>query len=561
MFSCSIKNYLPSNKIGYKQSQQLCRSFAILPVNFKRLKKFTNIGFSILSGILLYAAWPVSPFTALIFISWIPLLFVARETPKRIHFFWYTFVTTVTWNALTTWWIWNSTDAGAIAAILANSLLMTLPWIGYHIFKKRYGEKAGNVSLVVFWMMFEYLHLNWQLSWPWLTLGNVFAMHPAWVRWYSYTGVAGGTLWVMLINVLLFELIVNIRLKQVKMQLIIVNLLLVVVPLTLSYYLGSVLPKFSKKPTTNVVIVQPNIDPYNEKFDMNDLASQLQKLIGLSEREIDSNTRLVVWPETALPEGFLQGEMQEIPIYKPVFDLIKKYPQITLETGAVTFKNYGAKKATPTAQYDKVNREYYDVFNSAVALKYGSPITYYNKNKLVPGVETLPDFLLWMGPIFEKFGGTAGGFGRSKTSAVFSENGNPYITAPIICYESIYGEYVSSYVKKGANLLTVITNDGWWGNTPGYHQHFEYARLRAIETHRWVARSANTGISGFIDSDGTIKGTLPWNVAGSLKESIPATTGDTFYARFGDWLFKMAAVAGFLLILIHWYVKVKRKRR
>ncbi|MDE3213463.1 MAG: apolipoprotein N-acyltransferase, partial [Bacteroidota bacterium] len=120
---------------------------------------------------------------------------------------------------------------------------------------------------------------------------------------------------------------------------------------------------------------------------------------------------------------------------------------------------------------------------------------------------------------------------------------------------------VSSYVKKGANLLTVITNDGWWGNTPGYHQHFEYARLRAIETHRWVARSANTGISGFIDSDGTIKGTLPWNVAGSMKASIPPTYGDTFYTRFGDWLFKMAAVAGFFLILIHWYVKVKRKSR
>jgi apolipoprotein N-acyltransferase len=502
----------------------------------------------------------VSNFTLLIFVAWIPLLYVARLTKKRIHFFLYSLLTTISWNAFTTWWIWNSTDVGAVAAILANSLLMTLPWWGYHIFKKRYGANTGYVSLVVFWMMFEYLHLNWQLSWPWLTLGNVFALHPPWVQWYSWTGVDGGTLWILLVNIFLFELIVKIRRKQLEVVRVLVTSLVIALPLIVSYFIQINLPAETPDPHgANVVIVQPNVDPYNEKFDAADVSNQLDTLITLSEQKIDSNTRLVLWPETALSAGVLQNELEEIPVYRPVFDFVKRHPQIMLETGVETFKTYGAVKATKTAQYDENNHLYYDAFNSAVAIKYGAPLQFYNKNKLVPGVETLPDFLLWMAPVFEKFGGTAGGFGRSKESAVFSENANPYITAPIICYESIYGGYITAYVRKGANLLTIMTNDGWWGNTPGYRQHFEYARLRAIETRRWVARSANTGISGVIDCNGDVIKTLPWDEAASIKAAIPAATGDTFYGRFGDWLFKIATFFGMLLIVYHVYVKVKKK--
>ncbi|MFZ8281203.1 nitrilase-related carbon-nitrogen hydrolase, partial [Staphylococcus aureus] len=79
-----------------------------------------------------------------------------------------------------------------------------------------------------------------------------------------------------------------------------------------------------------------------------------------------------------------------------------------------------------------------------------------------------------------------------------------YIAAPIICYESIYGEYIRTYVQKKATLLSIITNDGWWGNTPGYQQHLAYAKLRAIENNRWVVRSANTGVSAIINNKGNL---------------------------------------------------------
>ena len=164
-----------------------------------------------------------------------------------------------------------------------------------------------------------------------------------------------------------------------------------------------------------------------------------------------------------------------------------------------------------------------------------------------------------MGSIFEKFGGTAGGYGRSKESVVFSEKNNPYITAPIICYESIYGEYVASYVKKGANLLTIMTNDGWWGNTPGHKQHLEYARLRAIETRKWIVRSANTGISAVINAKGEIVQTQPWDKAACIKANVPVETGETFYVTYGDFLSKIAVAFAVLLIVWNVYLLIKNK--
>ena len=164
-----------------------------------------------------------------------------------------------------------------------------------------------------------------------------------------------------------------------------------------------------------------------------------------------------------------------------------------------------------------------------------------------------------MSPLFEHFGGTTGGYGRDSAAKAFHVSTNPYITAPIICYESIYGEYVTEYVKRGANILTIVTNDGWWGNTPGHKQHLQYARLRAIETRRYVARSANTGISAVIDERGNILSTQPWDKAACIKYNIPVLTGETFYVRFGDYLFKAAALIAALLLAWNLFLYGKNK--
>jgi len=118
-----------------------------------------------------------------------------------------------------------------------------------------------------------------------------------------------------------------------------------------------------------------------------------------------------------------------------------------------------------------------------------------------------------------------------------------------ICYESVYGEYCTGYVKAGAEALTVITNDAWWGNTPGYQQHLRYASLRAIETRRDIARCANTGISAIINQRGDILSESTWWQKQVLKGTINLNTKETVFVREGDVIGKLCTFLFLLLTL------------
>jgi apolipoprotein N-acyltransferase len=502
----------------------------------------------------LYMAWPASSLMPLIFIAWIPLLMVADRDMTASRFFGWTFFTTLIWNTGTTWWMWNSTDVGTIAAIMFNSMLMTFPWWGYYHLKKK-GKHIGYLSLISFWMCFEYIHHNWQLSWPWLSLGNVFAMYPDMIQWYEFTGVQGGTLWVLIANIFLFETTLSFQQKMNAKKNVIISICILISPVLLSILIK---PKSSDVVTEqNLVIIQPNVDPYG-KFNAGSTSEQINSLLQLTEQNIDSNTALVLWPETAMSAAEWQDNVVYNTNYQPVFEFSKRHPSINLVSGIETYKNYGYEKQTATARITG-SGTYYDAFNAAVHINNGLPIAFYNKSKLVPGVESLPTFLNFMAPVFEQFGGTTGGYGRSESATAFNTPQNPYSSAPIICYESVYGEYVGEYVKQGANILTIMTNDGWWGNTPGHRQHLHYAKLRAIETRKWVARSANTGISAVIDPLGEIKTSQPWNSKTAIKYAVPAVSGETFYVRWGDYLYKIASAISLSLILWKFADRFRKK--
>lgn len=308
------------------------------------------------------------------------------------------------------------------------------------------------------------------------------------------------------------------------------------------------------------MVVQPNVDPYKEKFS-GSIDEQVQKLIHLSEQMIDEQTALVVWPETAIPAQVWEDQIKENFFYNPVWGFLKRHPKISLVTGIDSYKNYGTNKknATATSRMDKGTGEYYDAFNTAALFKPDTSIELYHKAKLVPGVESLPSFLNFMGKWFESFGGISGTLGRDQERKVFSDLGNHYKAAPIICYESIYSEYITGYIRKGANLLTIITNDGWWGNTAGYRQHMNYARMRSIETRKWVARSANTGISCFIDPLGNIHEAQPWNKPSSIKMTIPVDGRITFFVKHGDILSRAMVAVSILLLALNFILWIRNK--
>lgn len=118
-----------------------------------------------------------------------------------------------------------------------------------------------------------------------------------------------------------------------------------------------------------------------------------------------------------------------------------------------------------------------------------------------------------------------------------------------VCYESVYGEYYTDYIRKGAKAMTIITNDAWWGDTPGYHQHLNYASLRAIETRRAIARCANTGISAIITPYGTAIHQTPWAEEATIKAQIPLSDEITFYVKYGDITGRVCTFIFWMLLL------------
>jgi apolipoprotein N-acyltransferase len=183
----------------------------------------------------------------------------------------------------------------------------------------------------------------------------------------------------------------------------------------------------------------------------------------------------------------------------------------------------------------------------------------------VPGAEEIPfgNALSFLKPAFEHLGGAVGSYGSQPEPSVFYSQGG--IGAdPVICYESIWGEYVATSVHMGAQFIAIITNDGWWENTSGKDQHLDYAKLRAIETRRWVCRSANTGISAFINERGDIVQRTGWWTRTALKQDINLNQDMTFYVLYGDYIPRIGcflAIIGMIWILVSRVRLVRRRNK
>lgn len=522
---------------------------------------FHPLVLSLLSSFLLYLAWPVKPTGIFLFVALFPLLVLwdklnEKEVKKPgLKLFGYTYLTFLLWNAATTWWIWYASPGGALGAIFANSALMTLPWVLAHYVRRNTTQQTGFIALITFWLLFEWFHFRWDLTWTWLTLGNGFATLHQWVQWYEYTGVLGGTLWIWLVNI---QVYLTLKHASSISKLILAGL--IVVPISFSYLLYFT---YEEKGTPiQVALVQPNIDPYSEKFadspSFIGYKAQLQRFKELSLLASDSTTDVVLWPETALSEGYWE---ESLPSYEVIKDLMQfsKKENLPVITGATTFAKYGKQKKSSTARF-RDNIGYYDVFNTAIFTKPdGKAIQLYHKSKLTPGVERLP-FPEVLGPLTEfaiDLGGSSGSLGIQEDRTVFYIQDSIGI-APVICYESIFGDFVGDYVMNGAHIIGIITNDGWWRDTPGHKQHAAYAKLRAIEHRRAVARSANTGKSCFINQRGDLRLGTDWWVQTSLQDTVLANKETTLYSTFGDYIGRLALFIGPFLLLSVW---VKNRSR
>jgi len=492
-------------------------------------------------------------------VSWVFFLrLLDRDNPVRGRFLW-AYAVLVLWNAGVTWWIWNATPGGAVMAILANAALMCMVLYVFYFFSKNFSASFSLYTLIPFWMVFEYLHQYWDLSWTWLTLGNMLSGVKQVIAWYQYTGVSGGTSWILLANISIYYLWKNFNKRNAW-----IATMILLCPILFSFLLS-----FSEKHKVNnrtvkYMVVQPNIDPYNEKFyyDFETLYENTRRMIlsNSSSEKFD----LMIFPETFITYNLNEEKINhDLIIQQFRKDFIYSGTTKYILCGASTYCFYKENEKTPTSRLDKQSGLYYDMFNTALWISRDTVKTYH-KSILVPGVEKMPFPELF--GFLEKFaidmGGTTGSLGVQKERTVFdSEEG--WKVAPIVCYESVYGEYVGDYIRKGADFLCVITNDGWWGNTPGHRQHLRFGSLRCVEYAVPMLRSANTGISSVINSKGKITEFLPYQKSGVLKGSISFSSEKslTFFAKYKDWLSRLSMISCLGIFAYSFYFSYLYKRK
>ncbi|WP_461375313.1 apolipoprotein N-acyltransferase [Cloacibacterium normanense] len=535
---------------------------------------------SLISALLLSISWPTYGIPFFIFFAFVPLLLMEQEISKfsKINkkgwvVFGLTYLAFFIWNVVTTGWLYHAKNPDGNNSLLAvaipvivNSLLMSLVFQLYYWYKKVRGTYFGLVFFVAIWLSFERFHLNWEFTWPWLNLGNSFSEYPQLIQWYDTIGATGGSFWILLINVFAFYTLRIWQAGRIRKDLvknISILVAIIVLPLLISIYKYN---SYQEKPVGEVttLLLQPKLDPYTEKYSKDSLQI-LAELLSLAEENSKTKVDFFIAPETAFPgngslseNGF--NKSTSIAIAK---EFLGKHPQSIFLTGASTHKFLFDEADTEDYSTKIQEGVWVNSYNSALQIIPNKEVEVYHKAKLVPGVEIFP-YIRYLKPILGDamldFGGANSSLGIDKERKVFSNRFNKAKMAPIICYESIYGEYVTDYVKNGANLLAIMTNDSWWDNTEGHKQLLSYARLRAIETRREIVRAANSGISAHINARGDILQDTFYDDRTALLVKANLLEEKSIYTKIGDLISRIAIFVLGFLIIYHFGERIASKK-
>ncbi|KYH03964.1 apolipoprotein N-acyltransferase [Chryseobacterium cucumeris] len=537
---------------------------------------------TLISAMLLSVSWPTYGVPFFIFFALVPLLMMEHGISKFSDYkrkswmvFGLSYLCFIIWNVVTTGWLYGSKNPdgshslmAVLFPVLVNSLLYSLVFQCYHWYKNAQGTYWGLGFLIAIWMSFEKFHLGWELTWPWLNLGNVFSDYPKLIQWYDTLGATGGSFWILLINVLIFYTVRTWEAGRKRKDLIKNSAIigaLIALPMIISVIKYN---NFDEKPTgqVNVLMLQPDLDPYAEKYSKDSLTIE-QDLLALAEKNSTGKIDYYIAPETALPG---RGSISETAFEKSLLlnnikGFLSNHPGSVFATGISSHRFFYNPADLPKEAYQINSGVWVSSYNTAIQLVPNQKVQAYHKGKLVPGVEIFPYMNVLkplLGDAMLNLGGTVASLGTDKERVAFSNPYNKGKLAPIICYESIYGEFVTDYVKKGANFLGIMTNDSWWGVTEGHKQLLSYAKLRAIETRREIARAANSGISAHINAKGEVTADTFYGDQTALFAKVNLYDTMTFYTRAGDLLSRFSIFAlGFLLFyyLIEWFKKKTKK--
>ncbi|MCX6170441.1 MAG: apolipoprotein N-acyltransferase [Ignavibacteriales bacterium] len=543
--------------------------YRIVLTTEERKERKKNLLLGLLSGVMLGISYPPIPLPFLSFFAFIPFLYVLEKKETLASLNRFTYFILFFFNLITLYWVGSWTkEADTFLMISGAALLFFNPFFYliiptlYHFSKKTFGKRIALFLFPFYWVTFEYLYSLTDLRFPWLTLGNCLPYFNTFIQAADIVGVYGLSLIILFLNIFIYLSIKDLKEKKKidnKFALAAVALFFVV----MIYGVVRINSFKIADKKIKVGLIQPNLNPW-DKWKAGNLDDQLSQYLELSQSAINKGAKLIIWPESALPVYLLSGN------YTDQVDRIHNFvstKNIFLMTGMPDVNFYFNKNESPKDAKETKSGVLYTSYNSILLFTpYSLEVQKYGKIKLVPFgehvpfVEELPflgDFIKW------EVGISSWNVGKTQTVFNLNESNNlPLKVGGVVCIESIYPEFVAGFVQQGANLLVVVTNDSWYGNSSGPYQHKEISVLRAVENRKTVVRAANGGVTCIIDPLGRTIASTKLFTRDILVVDATIEDGMTFYSRYPSImpLFSSFISIGTFLFFIYKKISTKLKK-
>ena len=496
------------------------------------------------SGLFLPLSFPKSDLGLLAWIALVPLHW-ALDGKSKAEAFWIGWLSgTIAFTGMMAWVVTTMNTYGKVPLVISYGIMLLLTiYLGLYVGLYSAGAvwfrtlipRYGLFAVPCLWVSLELARTYVLSGLPWGLLGYSQYRQIEVIQIADHMGVYGVSFLIVLVNVALAEflswlmpLLRGFRPAKLPWELVAMAALLV----TLSWEYG--LATLSGAPTSDIPrssisvgVVQPNVDQA-VKWDTAHREEILARFDRLTE-QLGRATDLVIWPEAATPFVF-----EREPVYQLQLIAVANRAQAPILFGS------------PALRFYPDRRPY--LLNSAYLLSPdGQLLGRYDKHHLVPFGEYIPfksSLLFFLDKLVEGIGDFEAGTGptvltlqpkpRSAAAGMVGTPPRPINFGVAICYEVIFPNLVRQFAANGAEFLVTVTNDAWFGSSSAASQHFSMVVFRSVENHLAFARSANTGISGFIDPFGHIIEATPIFTEQAVKATMQVWRPHTFYSRHGD---------------------------